>query len=73
MFVFIFFLFVCLLFYFIYFYFLCVHFIFEKFQKDKKYSNLFFFSSFFCLMHLECPLYAHASSMDLFLSVLKCF
>jgi hypothetical protein len=53
---------------------LCVHFIFEKFQKDKKYFNLvIFISSFFCLMHLECPLCAHVSSMDLIPCVLKSF
>jgi hypothetical protein len=44
------------------FFFLCVHFIFEKFSKRQKYFNLvIFISSFFCLMHLECPLCAHVS------------
>jgi hypothetical protein len=36
----------------------------KKSPKDKKYFNLVvYISSFFCLMHLECPLCAHASFM----------
>jgi hypothetical protein len=56
------------------FYCLCVHFFFfflKNFLKKKVY--LVFFFSFLCLMHLECPLCAHVSSIDLIPCVLKSF